>query len=107
MATLLSQSAWRRWTIASLLSRLPMSMALLAFVLAGQQSLDSAAKGSVLAGLMSFTAGLLGPWAGRRLDRTEVRKALPMAEEAAAHHHPPSIMSGSRRGSHPPAPSPA
>ena len=76
MSDLLSQTAWRRWTVASLLSRLPISMGLLAFVLAGQQSLDSAAQGSVLAGLLGFVAGLLGPWAGRRLDRTEVRRAL-------------------------------
>lgn len=76
MSDLLSQTAWRRWTVASLLSRLPISMGLLAFVLAGQQSLDSGAQGSVLAGLLGFVAGLLGPWAGRRLDRTEVRRAL-------------------------------
>jgi len=76
VAELFSQPAWRRWTAASLLSRLPVSMALLAFVLAGQQSLESAAQGSVLAGLIGFVAGLLGPWAGRRLDRTEVRAAL-------------------------------
>jgi hypothetical protein len=76
MSDLLSQTAWRRWTVASLLSRLPISMGLLAFVLAGQQSLHSAAQGSVLAGLLGFVAGLLGPWAGRRLDRAEVRRAL-------------------------------
>ena len=76
MSDLLGQAAWRRWTVASLSSRLPLSMSLLAFVLAGQQSLDSVAKGSILAGLIALVAGLLGPWAGRRLDRTEVRRAL-------------------------------
>ena len=55
MSDLLSQTAWRRWTVASLLSRLPISMGLLAFVLAGQQSLDSAAQGSVLAGLLGLS----------------------------------------------------
>lgn len=73
---LVHQNAWRRFTIASLLSRLPLSMALVAFVLGAERAGHKAGVGSILAGAMTLTTALVGPWAGRRFDRRELRRAL-------------------------------
>lgn len=67
---------WRLWTLASLLARIPISMSLLAFMLASEEAGGSLEQGATLAGVMTFTAGLLGPWSGRRLDRRELRGGL-------------------------------
>lgn len=70
---------WRRWTLASLLARLPTSMTLLALVLAGEEATGSAATGALLAGAATFTAGFAAPWRGARLDRRELRGGLQRA----------------------------
>lgn len=76
LGDLLRDRAWRRWTTASFLARLPLSMALLGLVLAGQYVTGSTATGAKLAGLTTFTAGLTGPLRGRLLDRRELRSGL-------------------------------
>jgi MFS family permease len=73
---LLASRAWRRWTLASFLARLPISMALLGLVLAGQAETGSLAAGAKLAGITTFSAGLAGPMRGRLLDRVELRSGL-------------------------------
>lgn len=73
---LLAVRAWRRWTLASFLARLPISMGVLGLILAGEHATGSIATGAHLAGAMMFTAGLLGPWRGARMDRREMRRAL-------------------------------
>lgn len=67
---------WRQWTLASFLARVPASMVLLGLVLGGEHATGSLATGVQLAGTMVFTAGILGPWRGRWLDRREIRGAL-------------------------------
>ncbi|MGH9186190.1 MAG: hypothetical protein ACRD0U_10320, partial [Acidimicrobiales bacterium] len=55
---------------------MPVSMALLGLMLGGEHGTGSLATGVQLAGTMVFTAGILGPWRGRWLDRHEIRGAL-------------------------------
>lgn len=69
-------ASWRRWTIASLLARMPVSMALLGMMLAVEEATGSLGTGSQVVGSMTITAGLVGPAAGRYLDRHEIRLAL-------------------------------
>jgi MFS family permease len=76
LGRLLSSRAWQRWTLSSFLARLPISMALLGLVLAGQTETGSLAAGAKLAGVTTFCAGLAGPMRGRLLDRGELRGGL-------------------------------
>ena len=76
IAGLLASRAWQRWTLSSFLARLPISMALLGLVLAGQAETGSLAAGAKLAGVTTFCAGLVGPMRGRLLDRGELRGGL-------------------------------
>jgi MFS family permease len=78
------QPLWRRWTLASLLARLPTTMTLLGLVLVGQEVTGSLAVGAQLAGVATFTSGLAAPWRGRRLDRFELRGGLQRAGLATA-----------------------
>lgn len=73
---LLATRSWRQWTLASMLARMPVSMGLLGLILAGEEATGSLATGAHLAGTMMFTAGLLGPWRGARMDRREMCRAL-------------------------------
>ena len=73
---LLTSRAWQRWTLSSFLARLPISMALLGLVLAGQAETGSLATGAKLAGVTTFCAGLAGPMRGRLLDKRELRGGL-------------------------------
>lgn len=73
---LLSERSWQRWTLASFLARLPVTMALLGLVLAGHAETGSLAAGAQLAGVTTFCAGLAGPLRGRLLDRSELRRGL-------------------------------
>ncbi len=73
---LLASRVWQRWTLSSFLARLPISMALLGLVLAGQAETGSLAAGAKLAGVTTFCAGLAGPMRGRLLDRGELRSGL-------------------------------
>lgn len=76
---LVGVAAWRRWTLASFLARLPISMGLLGLMLAGEYATGSLATGAEMAGAMMFTAGILGPWRGARMDRREMRRALQVS----------------------------
>lgn len=76
LRALLLSPAWRHWTTASLLARMPVSMALLGMMLAVEEATGSLATGSQVVGVMTISAGLLGPAAGRWLDRHEIRAAL-------------------------------
>lgn len=76
IAGLLSERSWQRWTLASFLARLPVTMALLGLVLAGHAETGSLAAGAQLAGVTTFCAGLAGPLRGRLLDRGELRRGL-------------------------------
>src|ERR671939_41444 len=82
--SLIGDGAWRRWTAASGLSRLPAAMAPLALVIAGQYATGSFADGAVLAGVYAFTEALAAPILGRRLDRRELRSGLRRALGGAA-----------------------
>lgn len=76
---LAAQPGWRRWTLASLLARLPTSMTLIALLLAGTAATGSEATGALLAGVATFTAGFAAPLRGARLDRRELRGGLQRA----------------------------
>src|SRR5918912_4518997 len=74
--SLVADSAWRRWTLASGLSRLPIAMAPLGLVLAGHYATGSFADGALLAGVYAFAESLAAPLLGRRLDSGELRRGL-------------------------------
>lgn len=73
---LLRSRAFRRWAIANLFGRLPLTMNLLALVLVGEAVDGSLATGAMLAGILTVTAGVLAQPRGRRLDRIELRGGL-------------------------------
>lgn len=79
LRTLAVQPLWRRWTLASFLARLPMTMTLIALLLAGREATGSTAVGALLAGTATFTSGFASTWRGRRLDRFELRSGLQRA----------------------------
>jgi hypothetical protein len=70
---------WRRWTLASGLSRLPIAMAPLALVIAGHYATGSFADGALLAGVFAFAEALAAPALGRRLDCGELRRGLRLS----------------------------
>lgn len=80
---LAAQPIWRRWTLASFLGRLPLTMALLALVLAGEHAAGSLAVGAQLAGVATLSAAVAAPLRGRRLDRGELLGGLRRACTAA------------------------
>ena len=73
---LLRSPRFRRWALANLFARLPLTMNLLALVLVGEQVTGSLATGATLAGILTFTSGLLAQPRGRWLDRRELRSGL-------------------------------
>jgi MFS family permease len=75
-AGLVSNPCWRRWTIATGLSRITIAAAPLALVIGGHYATGSYADGAVLAGAYAFAEALAAPWQGRRLDRAERRNGL-------------------------------
>ena len=83
-AILASLPGWRRWTIASRLALLTISMGPLGYVLAGHAATGSYAAGGLMAGANAFGQGLGAPFQGRRLDRRETRSALTWTMVAAA-----------------------
>lgn len=70
------QPLWRRWVVAALLGRLPLTMTLLALVLVGERVTGSLAVGAQLAGVATVTAGVAAPLRGRQLDRGGLRNGL-------------------------------
>ena len=79
LAALVRQPLWRRWTLASFLGRLPLTMTLLALVLVGEEATGSLAVGAQLAGLATLMAGVAAPWRGRQLDRGGLREGMRKA----------------------------
>jgi MFS family permease len=79
LGALVRQPLWRRWTLASFLGRLPMTMTLLALVLVGKEVTGSVAIGAQLAGVATVTAGIAAPLRGRQLDRGGLRGGLQRA----------------------------
>jgi hypothetical protein len=77
--SLIGDRAWREWTVAIGLARLPVAMAPLALVVAGRYATGSFADGSLLAGAHAFAESLAAPWQGRWLDRRERRSGLRLA----------------------------
>jgi len=75
-AELAGNVRWRRWTVATGLSRVAIAAAPLALVLGGHYATGSYAAGAVLAGVYAFAEALAAPWQGRRLDRAETRAGL-------------------------------
>jgi MFS family permease len=73
---LMRSPTFRRWALANLFARLPMTMSLLALVLVGEQVTGSLATGATLAGIQTFTSGVLAQPRGRWLDRRELRGGL-------------------------------
>jgi MFS family permease len=76
LGALARQRLWRRWTAASFLGRLPMTMTLIALVLVGEQVAGSLAVGAQLAGVATIMAGIAAPLRGRQLDRGGLREGL-------------------------------
>ena len=76
LGALVRQPLWRRWTVAALLGRLPLTMNLLALVLVGERVSGSLAIGAQLAGVATITAGIAAPLRGRQLDRGGLRTGL-------------------------------
>ncbi len=70
------QRAWRWWTVASFLARLPVTMTLLALVLLGEQVTGSIAVGAQLTGVAILASGLSALWRGRMLDGGELTAGL-------------------------------
>ncbi len=75
---------WRRWAAAPGLSRLPVAMVPLAFVLAGQYAIGSFAAGALLVSVHALSEAVAAPWGGRLLDRDEVRGDVQQALVVAA-----------------------
>jgi hypothetical protein len=73
---LLRNALFRRWAAANLFARLPLTMNLLGLVLVGEAVTGSLATGATLAGILTFTAGILAQPRGRRLDRTDLRAGI-------------------------------
>jgi predicted MFS family arabinose efflux permease len=67
---------FRRWAVANLVARLPLTMNLLAMVLVGEAVTGSLGAGAALSGLSIGAAGFAAPLRGRRLDRVELRSGL-------------------------------
>ena len=76
LRTLLSNPLFRRWAVANLFARLPLTMNLLALVLVGEVVAGNLATGATLAGILTLTSGLLAQPRGRQLDRVELRGGL-------------------------------
>jgi MFS family permease len=76
LRTLLSNTMFRRWAVANLFARLPLTMNLLALVLVGEVVTGNLATGATLAGILTLTSGLLAQPRGRQLDRVELRGGL-------------------------------
>lgn len=76
LRTLLSNPLFRRWAVANLFARLPLTMNLLALVLVGEVVAGDLATGATLAGILTVTSGLLAQPRGRQLDRVELRGGL-------------------------------
>jgi MFS family permease len=68
--------SFRRWAVANLFARLPLTMNLLALVLVGEVATGSLATGAMLSGILTITSGLLAQPRGRRLDKVELRAGL-------------------------------
>ncbi len=81
---LFRRATFRRWAVANLFARLPLTMNLLALVLAGQAATGSLSAGATLAGISTFSGGLTAQWRGRRLDQVELRAGLRRDLLAAA-----------------------
>lgn len=73
------QRPWMRWTLASFLARMPITMTLIALVLAGEKATGSLAIGAQLAGVATVVSGLSAPLRGRQLDARELRRGLQVA----------------------------
>lgn len=76
LRALLSNPLFRRWAVANLFARLPLTMNLLALVLVGEVVTGNLATGATLAGILTLTSGLLAQPRGRQLDRVELRGGL-------------------------------
>jgi len=66
---------WRRFFVAAVLSRLPITMGVFGLVLAGH-ALGSFALGARLAALYTITGAALAVRRGRRMDRGDLRRGL-------------------------------
>ncbi len=73
---LLGNRLFRRWAVANLFARLPLTMNLLGLVLVGEAVTGSLATGATLAGIVTLTSGVLAQPRGRLLDRVELRTGL-------------------------------
>ncbi len=76
MRALLQSRSFRRWAVANLFARLPLTMQLLALVLAGEAATGSLAVGAQLAGVATVATGAAGLWRGRQLDLRDLRSGL-------------------------------
>ena len=73
---LFAQEQFRRWAVANLLARLPLTMNLLVLVLVGEALTGQVSTGATLAGGATLAAGLAAQWRGRRLDTVELNRGL-------------------------------
>lgn len=79
LRSLVRSALFRRWAVANLFARLPLTMNLLALVLAGEAVTGSLGIGATLAGILTFTTGVLAQPRGRALDRTDLRAGVRRA----------------------------
>lgn len=67
---------FRQWAVANVLVRLPITMSLLSFVLAGEYLTGSVGTGALLAGVSTLCGGFSARWRGAQLDRAVLKYGL-------------------------------
>lgn len=67
---------FRQWALANVMVRIPVTMNLLSFVLAGEYLTGSVSTGALLAGVGTLAAGLSARWRGAQLDRVVLKYGL-------------------------------
>ena len=73
---LLAVPVFRQWALANVVVRIPVTMTLLSFVLAGEYLTGSVGTGALLAGVSTICSGLAARWRGAQLDRVVLKNGL-------------------------------
>lgn len=73
---LLRIPVFRQWAVANVVVRIPVTMGLLSFVLAGEYLTGSVGTGALLAGVGTLCSGLGARWRGAQLDRVVLKHGL-------------------------------
>lgn len=73
---LMAVPVFRQWALANVVVRIPVTMTLLSFVLAGEYLTGSVGVGAMLAGVGTVCSGLGARWRGAQLDRVVLKHGL-------------------------------